>query len=174
MTGPSWSHVELFDDERHDIADFSCGRASVDDWFSAKAANAAGRIATHVCLDPVGSVRGFYALKTTIVDTGEMPRRYQQPNGQAVGILLAQMGLHVEDQGAGAGRSLLEAAMGTALEAHRRSTVQMFVLDVADKDEDLVKWYEKAALTRVPNTFRMVAKMSLLERVEAARIARGS
>ncbi len=62
--------------------------------------------------------------------------------------------------------------MNTALEAHRRSVVQMFLLDVADGDENLASWYETAGLTRVPNTFQMVAKMTLLERVEAARLAR--
>ena len=172
MSEPSWSTIELFDGDRHDITDFSCGRQSVDDWFLGKAASSAGRLSTHVCLDDAGSVRGFYAMKNTIVETADLPRRYQQPEGRAVGILLAQMGLHVDDQGAGAGRALLEAAMNTALEAHRRSVVQMFLLDVADGDEKLATWYETAGLTRVPNTFQMVAKMTLLERVEAARMAR--
>ncbi|WP_159800893.1 GNAT family N-acetyltransferase [Arthrobacter zhaoguopingii] len=152
----------------HKVKDFECGLDSVDDWFQTKAMNNRHQIATHVCLDAAADIGAFFALKTVIVATEGMPKKVvkDSSDGQSVGILLCQMGVSTDVQGQGHGKQLLKLAISQAVEAHRISTVQLFVVDA--ENESLVKFYQTAGLQLVPNTLRLVAPIRALEKALAA------
>jgi len=154
-----WETVERLA-AHHDIESFACGEASVDDWLHNSARGNSHFVATFVCLDAGGVVRGFFALRTIIVPVEGFSSRNRQGavDGVSVGILLCQMGVSENDRGEGHGVLLLKRAMEEAANAHSSSPVLLFVIDAAN--ESLVSYYEKAGLTRVPNTLRLATRMS--------------
>ncbi|WP_161958255.1 GNAT family N-acetyltransferase [Arthrobacter sp. H-02-3] len=121
-------------------------------------------VGTHVCLTEASDIVGFFALKTIIVSTEGMSSRLRagSMDGQSTAILLCQMGIAKPWQDLGHGKRLLRLAMTEALEAHRRSPVQLFVVDA--ENEDLVRFYEKPGLQRIPNSLRLLAPMKALEK----------
>ena len=87
---PIWQTVEKLG-PHHRIEDFICGEASVDDWLHNSARQNAHLVSTFVCLDAEGVIRGFYAIKTVIVDVEGFASRNRggATNGQSVGIALS-------------------------------------------------------------------------------------
>lgn len=150
---------------KHDISSFQCGEQTVDEWFSEKALRTLHLISTHLCFDGAGGLVGFFALRTVIVPVEGMSSKMRSGNsdGFSTGILLCQMGVSVEKQGEGLGKRLLGLAMRFAAESHQRSSVNLFVVDAAS--EELVKFYEKAGLVRIPNQLRLVMKMTAVAKL---------
>ena len=157
MTVP-WNQVAKLEPE-HDIDAFSSGFAPVDDWLHGNARPNQHLVATHVCLDDRGVVRGFFALRTVVISTEGMSsaQRKGSKDGLSAGILLCWMGLRSSDRGQQIGPALLREAMAQAARAHAISPVQLFVVDAAN--EELIGYYEAAGLQRIPNTLRLVAPM---------------
>ncbi|WP_146247850.1 hypothetical protein [Curtobacterium sp. MCLR17_039] len=123
-------------------------------------------------------IQGFFTLKTVIVAAEGLPKKIarkvpgaQEPGAQATGILLAQMGLDVSNRGKGMGKHLFREATRKAVEAHAASRHQLFVTDAADEDEKLVSWYQTAGLTRLADSFRLVAPMGALVKAHANTVA---
>lgn len=164
-----WSAVEALDDD-HDIGAFDCGRPTVDTWFQEKALANRHSLSTHVCVDGDEVVRAFFALKTVIVPTDDLPKRFAKgaQSGYVAAILLAQMGVRTADQGSGQGAEVLATAMRKAVEAHDASRVQLFIVDAADSG--LVPFYEKYGLRLIPGTLRLVATMSAIKKAVAVEV----
>lgn len=163
---PPWNLVEKLCPD-HDLTEFSCGLASVDEWFQNKAMLNRNMVGTHLCLNEAEQIVAFFALKTIIVSTEGMSSRLRagSMDGQSTAILLCQMGVAEPWQDMGHGKRLLRLAMAEALEAHKRSPVQLFVVDA--ENDDLVRFYEKPGLQLIPNTLRLLAPMKALEKAFA-------
>lgn len=163
MSAPVWSRIEPLEDS-HELEGFVCGRPSVDTWLKESAQRSKHMVSTFVCVDETGAVRGFFALKTIFIPTEGMTSRLSKgaTGGHAAAVLLAQMGVQEEDHGSGQGRNLLSAAMDKALEADAASRLQLFIVDAAD--EDLVSFYEKFGMARLPNTLRLAATISAVRK----------
>ena len=163
---PPWSTVEKLTEE-HDLDSFECGLETVDEWFKVRALKAPHLVATHVCVGPDKRVVGFYALKTIILPVEGLSRAQQKNamEGQAVGILLCQMGVHRPYQGGGAGKQLLRLAMEDAVANHERSPVQLFVVDA--QHDKLVPYYAAAGLQQIPGTLRLVAPIGSVRKALA-------
>lgn len=148
----------------HAIDGLASGLPSVDDWFHEKALRSMHLVSTHICETANGSVVGFFALRTIIVATQGMPNSLKgnTHGGQSTAILLAQMGLDKEHQG-GNGRNLLMAAFREAAKANSASRVGLFVVDAATNR--LVGFYQKAGMKHIPNTYRLVLKISVVEKL---------
>lgn len=145
----------------HDLECFRSGRDSVDTWLREKARGASDLIATHLCLDDAGVVCSFFALQSTIVDTGDFPgrlRRGANAEGRSTAVLLAQMGLRESLHRQGYGRALFARAAQEAAVCARVCRVPLLVLDAAD--EQLVPFYESFGMRRLPNSFRLVASLA--------------
>jgi GNAT superfamily N-acetyltransferase len=154
-----WVRVAKLEPQ-HDIDSFSCGFEQVDNWLHDSARGSERMVATHVCLDDTDQVRAFFALKTIIVQTEGMNsvQRRGTSDGVATGILLCQMGLNASDRGNGVGGQLMRSVFTEAAKAHAISPVNLFVVDAAN--EQLVDYYERAGLRRVPTTLRLAAPMN--------------
>ena len=159
MTEVPWTRVVPLGDE-HDLDLFRSGRDSVDTWLREKARGASHLIATHVGLDAAGTVVGFFALGTAIVETGGLPsrlRRGSNAEGQLTAVLLAQLGLEVYCRGTGTARLCSRAAREAAVWS-RVCRIPLLVLDAAD--EQLVPFDESFRMRRIPNSLRLAALLA--------------
>jgi GNAT superfamily N-acetyltransferase len=98
--------------EAHDLGDFSCGEASLDDWLKrrARANQASGASRTYVVCED-NRVVGYYALASGVVLVENAPGRCRRnmPNPIPVAVL-ARLAVDRECQGQGIGRALFRDA----------------------------------------------------------------
>ena len=98
--------------EAHDLGDFSCGEASLDDWLKrrARANQASGASRTYVVCED-NRVVGYYALASGVVLVENAPGRFRRnmPNPIPVAVL-ARLAVDRECQGQGIGRALFRDA----------------------------------------------------------------
>jgi GNAT superfamily N-acetyltransferase len=157
VTEPPWVGVEPLA-AHHDTATFVSGRESVDAWFRDKALANAHTVSTYVCVDEQAQVCAFFALRAIVVNVSAAPGRLKRAGddeGMAPAVLLAQMGVHERHQRQGHGSRLFFRAVQEAVTAYTAIRIPLLVLDAAD--EDLVSFYEKLAMKRIPNTLRLAA-----------------
>lgn len=97
---------------RHDIGDFRCGEASLDDWLKrrARADQVSGASRTYVVCDEKRVV-GYYALASGVVTVESAPGRFKRnmPNPIPVAVL-ARLAVDRDWQGRGIGRALFRDA----------------------------------------------------------------
>jgi predicted N-acetyltransferase YhbS len=166
-----WQRVELLDGS-HDLSSFCCGLDSVDSWFQDKAltANESAQIRTHVCLDDGNQLVAFFALRHVIVNISTESKTTQRladaAEGQATGILLAQMGVNRAHQGQGTGRQVVTLAMDSALRAHREAAFRLFVVDA--ENDSLVPYYSNFGFKALSDGRRLIMKMSAVEKIVSA------
>ncbi len=98
--------------EQHDIGDFHCGEASLDDWLKrrARANQASGASRTYVVCEG-NRVIGYYALASGVVTLESAPGRFRRnmPNPIPVAVL-ARLAVDSEMHGKGLGRALFRDA----------------------------------------------------------------
>jgi GNAT superfamily N-acetyltransferase len=170
MNGPYWDSLETLS-EKHPVNSFASGLEVVDIWFREKALGARHLVSTHVCLDTDNNIAAFYALRNVIVKTTEMTsafRKNSDEQGNTTGILIAQMAVRNDLQQSGFGKELLKHIFKQVIEAYKISRFSLLIVEAAN--ESLVGYYEKAGFSRVPNTLKLVFKMSSLERLIAESV----
>lgn len=100
--------------EKHDLAAFSCGEASLDDWLRrrARANHVSGASRTFVVCAGGEHVVGFYSLATATISHAEAtgPLRRNMPDPVPM-ILLARLAVDQAHQKSGLGEALLRDAM---------------------------------------------------------------
>ena len=105
--------------DHHDLAPFSCGIASLDDWLRrrARANQASGASRTFVVCEG-DRVVGYYALAWGAVDAAAAPGRFRRnmPDPIPV-IILGRLANDVSQQGHGLGRALFRDAAQRVLNA---------------------------------------------------------
>jgi len=169
VTAAPWSSITLLDSS-HDVLGFKTGLDSVDGWFCEKALNeqAAGRVSTHVCLSDQTEIMAFYALKHIIVNLEGSSRRLRDTaesgaDGATTGLLLAQMGVRADLQGAGVGKCVVKQVLQVAADLHNQSAFRLLVVDA--ENPKLLPYYEKYGFTPLANDLRMVMKMSAVHEI---------
>lgn len=131
--------------DRHDLADFDCGAPPLDDWLRRRAlANEFGGISRTYVITASGNpvVVGYVSLAAaTILDkeaTGAV-RRNASPTIPA--ILIGRLAVDRRWQGRDVGRSLLQFAVATAIDAGVRIGVRAILVHA--KDEAAAAWYRR-------------------------------
>jgi predicted N-acetyltransferase YhbS len=105
--------------DHHDLAPFSCGVASLDDWLRRRArANQASGASRSFVVCEGNRVVGYYALASGAVDVAATPGRFRRnmPNPIPV-VILGRLAIDVSQQGKGLGRALFRDAAQRVLNA---------------------------------------------------------
>jgi predicted N-acetyltransferase YhbS len=105
--------------DHHDLAPFSCGVASLDDWLRRRArANQASGASRSFVVCEGNRVVGYYALASGAVDVAATPGRFRRnmPNPIPV-VILGRLAIDVSQQGEGLGRALFRDAAQRVLNA---------------------------------------------------------
>lgn len=105
--------------DRHDLAAFSCGEPSLDDWLRrrARANQVSGASRTYVlCEGP--KVVAYYALASGVIAVENAPGRFRRnmPNPIPVAVL-ARLAVDRSRQGQGIGRALFRDAASRVAQA---------------------------------------------------------
>jgi GNAT superfamily N-acetyltransferase len=105
--------------DRHELEEFRCGEASLDDWLRrrARANQASGASRTYVVCDG-SSVIAYYALASGVIAVESAPGRFRRnmPNPIPVAIL-ARLAVDLEWHGQGIGRALFRDAASRVAQA---------------------------------------------------------
>jgi ribosomal protein S18 acetylase RimI-like enzyme len=174
--------IEPFDPARHDRSRFTCGIASVDNYFrktANKLANA-DNVRLFVMVAPEGAVIGFYAISAHGVDYTELPNKYGRTRPRHGTIPAAFISMIARDQryhGQGYGADLLVDALKRIAQAADSIGIAVIMLDVLDcGDPDRVArrkaLYERYGFVSLPSRpLRMFLPVATVRRLvqEAAR-----
>lgn len=117
------------------VAEFSCGRPSLDDYLIRHALHAqrANTARTFVALRG-DRVVGYYSLAAASVEPEHAPPRVIQGTGRypIPLTLLARLAVDQAEQGAGLGKALLKDAMKRFLVAHEQVASRALLVHAAD------------------------------------------
>ena len=153
----------------HDLAEFACGNAELDDWLSRHARTATGQgTRTYVLVGEENRVLGSYALAPHLLVRDEAPPRLARgaPH-QIPAILLAKLALDSSVHGRGLGADLLVHALETILGAARRAGGRVVLVDAID--DEARAFYERHDFQALPGQpRRLVMKLSTVAKALGA------
>lgn len=152
---------EALDPQRHLTAHFTSGEPDLDTWLRDHAAPAqARRVArTFVWHQDDDVVVGYYALAGHLLLREELPTSVGRGSPtQAPAVLLARLALDSELQGRGLGGALLADALQRVVAATALVAARFVVVDA--QQERAATFYEHHGFRRIPNTLRLVQKVS--------------
>ncbi len=142
--------IAPFDPARHDRDAFSCGVASVDNFFKRtanKLANA-DNLRVYVMVAPEGAVIGFYALNAHAVSFTELPPQFARTrpsHGNIPAAYISMIGVDRRFAGRGYGGDLLIDALLRIARAADVVGIAVVMLDVLD-DGDVALIARRKAL----------------------------
>lgn len=145
----------------HDVEEFHCGNAELDDWFARHARTATGQgTRTYVLVDEDATVVGYFAVAPHLLDREDAPPRVGRGAPRQIpAILLAKVALDESIHGQGLGAELLVFALETVIEAARRAGGRIVVVDAID--DTARSFYEHHHFEPIPdNDRRLVLKLS--------------
>lgn len=152
-------HVEPLAD--HDLAEFDCGNAELDDWLRRHAHTATGQgTRTYLLVDDDRSVVGYVAIAPHLLRRDEAPKRLARGAPEQIpAILLAKLALDSSVQGQGLGSELLVSALDVVINAARRAGGRVVLVDAID--DAARAFYERHDFELLPGrTHRLVMKLS--------------
>jgi GNAT superfamily N-acetyltransferase len=136
----------------HDLAGFSCGEISLDDWLRQRALKNSqiGATKTYVaCPTDSNAVAGYYALcMGQILNrdvTGAM-RRNMPPHIPAV--ILGRLAVDTKWQGHGLGQALLFDAVQRSLNVSQEVSARLVIVHALSEQAEA--FYQKNGFTRLP------------------------
>lgn len=136
----------------HDVADFDCGRAPLNDWLQRRALDNQHSWTTRTwVVTEAGSpeVIAFYASCTGSVLRSTTTRTIRQGQPEQVpALLLARMGVDRHHQGRGVGAALLKHFVAKALEVS--ASVGVRLLLVHAKDDAAKVFYQRYGFVASP------------------------
>ncbi|MEV7218169.1 GNAT family N-acetyltransferase [Kitasatospora cineracea] len=150
--------------EGHDRQSFDCGNPILNDWLvrSSLSAEQQRTTRTFVVRDDSNTVLGYYSLTAHVIEAAALPRKYAgNTRGQIPAILLAKLAVDKTAQGTGLGGALLADALERALDAARNVGARFVVVDAIDTAA--ASFYRKYGFTPIPETDRLLMKMSAIE-----------
>jgi GNAT superfamily N-acetyltransferase len=145
----------------HDLTEFACGNAELDDWLQRHARTATGQgTRTYVLVDGEGSVIGYFALAPHLLVREDAPPRLGRgAPSQIPAILLAKLALDSSVHGRGLGADLLVHALETTVAAARHAGGRVLLVDAID--DEAWAFYEHHDFQQLPgNARRLVMKLS--------------
>ena len=147
--------------EAHDLDPFSCGTPQLDGWLKRTAQHAEAMNTGRTFLWHAGDRRvvAYFTLAAHLVAREEVPKRIGRGSPDVIpAILLARLALDRTLHGQGLGGELLWDAMERSWVASRHAGVRLVVVDAIDDAASL--FYEHYGFRRIPDTGRLVRKMS--------------
>jgi GNAT superfamily N-acetyltransferase len=132
---------------QHNIAGFSCGQQSLDEWLKQRALRSEGRSARTYVVAEDGNVIAYYCFAAGAVRHGEAPKQLQRnmPDPLPV-ILLGRLAVDAGQHGRGIGKGLLRDALKRALEVSRHIGARAVLVHAID--DAAARFYERAGFTR--------------------------
>lgn len=160
--------TERYDPTGHEVADFACGKESLDRWLHRYASQGERRDATRtfVATDEQGSVRGYYTLvagQLEHTEATEVVRKGLSRHFPIPVAILARLAVDERSQGQGLGASLLNDALERICRAAQEVAVRAVVVHAID--EEAAAFYERfgfRGLAAAPRTL-MVTLAELRE-----------
>lgn len=102
--------------ERHDVSQFDCGKAPLDDWLKQRALRKEGRASRTFVVCEVETVVGYYALAAGSVGPTDVPRALKRNMPPQIPVLvLGRLAVDRRHHGKGIGPGLLKDAMRRVL-----------------------------------------------------------
>ena len=145
----------------HDVSEFSCGDADLDDWLRRHAHTARGQgTRTYVVVDDAGVVVGYFAIAPHLLARDDASVRLARGAPDRIpAILLAKLALDSSLQGRGLGSELLVVALGVIVAAAKRAGGRIVLVDATS--DDAREFYERHDFERLPgHTHRLFMKLS--------------
>jgi predicted GNAT family N-acyltransferase len=152
---------ERFEPDRHDVAGFSCGEKSLDDWLRDQAASATkrGTARTWVWVDAENRVVAYYALTAHKVAREQIPSNIGRGGPQEVpAVLLARLALSQQLRGQGLGEVLVADALARVVTATQTVAARLVVVDAVS--ERVAQFYETLGFRRVARSLLLVQKIA--------------
>ena len=143
----------------HNVDDFACGEATLDDWLRRRAfanqASGAGR--TFVVVDQEGRVRGYYAMAAGAVShqlaTSKIRRNMPDP---VPVLVLARLAVDRRAQGSHLGASLLQDAVVRAIAVAEHAGVRALLAHALhDRARQFYEYYGFQASPAHPMTLML-------------------
>lgn len=136
--------IEKFDKALHDRSAFSCGNATIDNFFKKTLSTAikSGMVTTWVATkggDP--AVLGFYALAAFSVNAEHGPKRWRQttvPNIPCIYISFVAVSKDLQSKGLG--KALMFDAMRRCIRSSEQIGASAIILDVLEDDQYDRRW----------------------------------
>jgi ribosomal protein S18 acetylase RimI-like enzyme len=150
----------------HPRKSFTCGQEEVDDWLTTKALQHQEKhlSITRILIDEIGAIAGYYTLATGQVDFSDLPAEVTKrlPRRMLPVATLAWLGVSVDRQGEGLGRSLLAQALR---ECHEAGKTFAFVAVILDCINDTAKaFYRRYDFEELPGgPYRLYLSTQRLE-----------
>jgi len=123
----------------HFLDDFTCGKASLDDWLvrHARQAQTSGSAKTFVVADG-RRVAGYFSLAVGQVDSVEVPERIRKGMGQypIPVVLLARLAVDRAYQGQGVGVGMLQDAIRRTLLIAEQAGIRALLTHPIDANAD--------------------------------------
>lgn len=153
------------DDTRHTLSGFDSGEPSLNEWLvrSALGSDARGITRTFVWTEiDTNDVIGYYSLMAHVLQRDRLPKSLGHGGPVDVpAILLARLALDVNSHGQGLGGALLADALERGALAARNVGARFVVVDALH--EKACAFYRHYGFKRIPQTLRLVQKMSSVE-----------
>ena len=153
--------------QHHDATAFDSGEPALDDWLRRHAAGADARRTARTFVwtaagDQAGGGRrvlAYYSLTGHRLVRDELPRRLGRGSPQEIpAVLLARLAVDRTAQGHGLGGAVLADAMSRVVEATSIVAARFVVVDALH--EHAATFYEHHGFTRIPDTLRLIQKIS--------------
>jgi len=129
-------HVERLS-PAHDLAGFSCGNKTLDDWLRRHGWENDRRnlSRTYVLIDDPSTVAGYYSLTMGGIRKEQLPKRYGRglPNYDIGMVLIARLAISWSHQGQGLGRDLLIDAIEQSARAGTHAAARLLAVDPIDE-----------------------------------------
>jgi GNAT superfamily N-acetyltransferase len=139
---------------KHDRAAFSCGVASLDDWFRLRAGQDEKRNVARVfvAIDDQHGIVGFYSLSSFTLTIADLPPEQAKrlPRYDAIpAALIGRLARDVKVRGEGVGELLLADAIRRVIGAAR--SLAVFAIVVEAIDENAAAFYRDFGFAAFPN-----------------------
>ena len=136
---------------RHSLDDFDCSKPALHDWLirHSRPAQSSGSAKTFVVAD-AERVAGFFSLTVGQVDTLEAPERIRKGMGQypVLVVILARLGVSVQDQGRGISIGLLKDAIRRALMISDQAGIRALLTH--PMDEEAARFFKRFGFESSP------------------------
>ena len=152
--------------DHHDIAEFRCGEASLDDWLNrrARANQVSGATRTYVACRGKRVV-GYYALASGVVAVESVPGRFRRNMPAPIPVaVLARLAVDRDWQGRGLGRALFRDAAHRV--AHAADAIGIRGIVVHAISEEVKEFYLSLGFDASPS--EPMTLMATLSDIRAA------
>ncbi len=146
--------------DHDDLDSFSCGQPDLDEWLRSFARHAEGMRSGRTWVwTQNGRVVAYFTLAGHVIEHGDLPARPGRGSPDRIpAVLIARLALHQSLHGRGLGGTLLADAASRVVAATDIVAARFVVVDAID--ERAAAFYSHYGFERIPDTHRLVRKIS--------------